>query len=309
MHDKTVEKWSHHHDYSIDSHRAEKQTYYVLILTLITMIAEIIAGTVYGSMALLADGWHMATHVCAFVITLFAYHYARKHATNPNYAFGTGKVNVLGGYTSAIALGLVALVMVIESTIRFFEPHSIQFNQAIIVAIIGLLVNVASVFLLKDNHSHDHHGHDHAHSEDHNLKAAYLHVLADALTSILAIAALIAGKLLGWYWLDPLMGIIGAIIISRWSYGLIKQTSPILLDANVEANYRQTIINTIEQHADNRISDLHVWQLGPHDYAAIIAIVTDNPQTPEHYKALLTNIDHLSHITIEINPCQDTDCH
>ncbi len=191
------------------------------------MILEIAAGTWFGSMALLADGWHMGTHSAAFLITLFAYAYAKKHANNKSFSFGTGKVNYLGGFASAVALAIVALMMAVESVQRLFEPHSIQFNEAIIVAIIGLVVNVASAFILKDDHHHHHHHHDH------NMKAAYFHVLADTLTSVLAIVALFVGKYMGAVWLDPVMGIVGAIVIFHWSFGLIKESSSVLLDKSV----------------------------------------------------------------------------
>jgi cation diffusion facilitator family transporter len=199
------------------------------------MVAEIIAGSVFGSMALLADGWHMGTHVAAFLITIYAYRYARIHARDPSYTFGTGKVGVLGGFASAVALAVVALVMLVESLHRIIEPQSIQFNAAMGVAAIGLFINIMSAFLLKEDHTH-HHRHDHHH--DHNLKAAYLHVLADALTSLLAIVALLAGKYFGWNWLDPIMGIVGAIIITRWSYELLKKTSPVLLDGSIDEKYQ-----------------------------------------------------------------------
>ena len=306
-----LENWQHSHDYSVKNEKGEQRTLYVLILTAITMVVEIIAGSVYGSMALLADGWHMSTHVAAFMIAIFAYRYARKHAYNPAYAFGTGKVNVLGGFASAIALAVVALVMLAESLKRIIDPQVIHFNEAITVACIGLFVNVLSAFLLKDDHHHDHHSHDHSHhhhhhhDHDHNLKAAYLHVLADAVTSLLAIVALVSGKYLGWNWLDPIMGIVGAIIITRWSVGLLKQTSPILLDASIEEDYQQAIKDTIEKDSDNRISDIHIWRVGANHYAAIIALVTHQPKTTEHYKKLLSRYHKLSHVTIEVNQCRE----
>ncbi|NOR57754.1 MAG: CDF family Co(II)/Ni(II) efflux transporter DmeF, partial [Sulfurimonas sp.] len=295
MHIKTLEDLQHEHDYSIKNEKGERRTKYVLILTAITMIVEIIAGSIYGSMALLADGWHMGTHVAAFMITIFAYQYARKHANNPEFAFGTGKVNVLGGFASAIALAVVALVMLIESMQRIIEPHDIYFNEAIIVACVGLFINIISAFLLKDDHHH-HHGHDHHHDHDHNLQAAYMHVLADAMTSVLAIIALLSGKYFGWNSLDPIMGIVGAIIITRWSYGLIKQTSPTLLDASIEEDYQTKIKEVIEKESDNRISDIHVWRIGANYYAAIISIVTHFPNAPEHYKELLSDFHKISHL-------------
>jgi len=309
MHIHTLENWQHSHEFSVKNDKGERRTWYVLILTAITMVVEIIAGSVYGSMALLADGWHMGTHVAAFVIALFAYRYARKHAHNPAYTFGTGKVNVLGGFASAIALAVVALVMMLESVQRIVDPRAIQYSEAILVACIGLFINVVSAFLLKEDHSHDHHGdHAHHHHHDHNLQAAYFHVLADAMTSVLAIVALVFGKFWGWDWLDPIMGIVGAVIIVRWSYGLLKQTGPILLDGSIDEQYQQAIKVTIEKDSDNRISDIHVWKVGAHHYAAIIALVTQFPRSVEYYKNLLKDFDKLSHITIEVNECREEPC-
>jgi cation diffusion facilitator family transporter len=303
MHLNALDRWRHSHDFLIQNEPGERRTLYVLILTAVTMIAEILAGSVFGSMALMADGWHMATHVAAFLITLFAYRYARKHANNPAYAFGTGKVTVLGGFASSITLLCVALVMLIESTQRIFDPHDIQFDEAIIVAGIGLTVNLLCAFLLKDNHTHgdqqDHPRHDH------NMRAAYFHVLADALTSVLAITALVSGKYLGWNWLDPIMGIVGAIIISRWSWGLLKQTSPILLDAGIGTEYQSGITAAIENDSDDRVTDIHVWKVSEHHYAAIISLVSHDPKTADFYKGLLNGFGQLSHITIEVNACTD----
>lgn len=300
MYGERLEDWQHGHDFSVVNEKGERRTWYVLLLTAVTMVVEIIAGTVYGSMALLADGWHMGTHVAAFVIALFTYRYARKHSDNPAFAFGTGKVNVLGGFASAVALAVVALVMLVESIQRLVAPELIRFNEAIVVAVIGLSINVISAFLLRDDHSHHHHD-DHGHHHDHNLRAAYLHVLADAMTSVLAIVALVSGKFLGWQWLDPVMGIVGALIISRWSLGLLKQTSPVLLDASVEERRRREISEAIEQDADNRIYDLHVWKVGANHYAAIIALVTEDPNPADYYKALLSDFTWLDHVTIEVN--------
>ena len=300
--------WQHSHDFSVSNEKGERRTLYVLILTAVTMVIEIVAGSIYGSMALLADGWHMGTHVAAFMITIFAYRYARKHATNPAYAFGTGKVSVLGGFASAITLAVVALMMLIESLQRIIEPQLIHFNEAIAVACLGLFINVVSAFLLKDDpqhhHEHHHEEHDHDHHHDHNLTAAYMHVLADALTSLLAIVALLSGKYFGWNWLDPVMGIVGAIIITRWSVGLLKQTSPILLDGSIEKEYQLAVKQTIEKDADNLIADIHIWKVGANHYAAIISIVTQSPKSTDYYKALLSDFHRLSHITIEVNAYQ-----
>ena len=299
---KTLENWQHGHDFAVKNEKGERRTQYVLLLTAVTMVVEIIAGSIYGSMALLADGWHMGTHVAAFMIALFAYGYARKHVDNPAYAFGTGKVNVLGGFASAIALAIVALLMVVESLQRLVDPQLIHFNEAVIVATAGLSINLVSALLLKDDHSHhDHHQREHHH--DHNLRAAYLHVITDAMTSVLAIVALIAGKFWGWNWLDPVMGIVGGIIIIRWSFGLLKQTGPILLDASIEEEYQRAIREVIEKDVNHRVSDLHIWKVGANHYAAIIAIVTCSSNSAQYFKALLSKFDRLAHVTIEVNAC------
>lgn len=307
MHIHTLHNWQHNHDFAVIHEHGERKTIQVLILTAITMVIEITAGLLYGSMALLADGWHMGTHVAAFMITIFAYRYARKHADNPAFAFGTGKVSVLGGFASAIALAVVALMMAIESVQRIIVPQPIHYNEAIFVAVLGLIVNIASAFLLRGHHSHSH-DHDDHHHHDHNLRAAYMHVLADAMTSLLAITALTAGKFLGWSWLDPFMGIVGAIVITRWAYSLLKDTGPILLDESIDEEYKQSIRESIERDLDNRVSDMHVWKVGPADYAAIISIVTHHPQDVDHYHTLLSDFSALSHVTIEINFCKSEPC-
>ena len=309
MHTQNLENWKHRHNFAMIHEKGEQRTLIVLVVTIITMGVEIVAGVVFGSMALLADGWHMGTHVAAFMITIFAYRYARKHQHNLAFTFGTGKVSVLGGFTSAIALAVVALIMSVESVQRLFNPQVIHFNEAIGVATVGLIVNIICAFLLHnhhDDHHHDEKGHQHHH--DHNLKAAYLHVLADALTSVLAIIALFAGKYFNWNWLDPLMGIVGAIVITRWAYGLIQETSPILLDRSIEEEKQLVIRHKIESDADNRISDLHVWKAGPDAYAVIISLVTHFPKPTEHYKALLQEVRGLSHITIETHQCLTAPC-
>ncbi len=308
MHSKSMDEWQHSHDFISQHADGEKRTFQVLILTAVTMVIEIIAGSHYGSMALLADGWHMATHVAAFLITLFAYRYARINRDNPAFAFGTGKVSVLGGFASAISLGVVALMMISESLQRLFNPSVISFNEAIFVAVLGLIVNIISAFLLMDHHHHHEDGHDHDHEHhhhDHNLKAAYYHVLADAFTSILAIVALLCGKYFNWTWMDPIMGIVGAIIISRWAYGLIRQTAPILLDESIDQDYQKSICKAIEDDGENKVFDCHIWKVGPGHYAIILAIVTHNPKEPSYYRDLLTDYKKLSHITIEVNRCND----
>ncbi|WP_390903279.1 CDF family Co(II)/Ni(II) efflux transporter DmeF [Vibrio cortegadensis] len=296
----------HSHSFSGHNHHGEKRTFYVLLLTLTTMVVEITAGTVYGSMALLADGWHMGTHAAAFCITLFAYRYAKKHESSERFSFGTGKVSVLGGYTSAVALGIVALLMFVESLERLFNPQAIQFNEAIIVACIGLVVNVVSMFLLGEHHHHHDHSHDHEHHHhhhDHNLRAAYLHVLADTLTSLLAIVALIFAKFYGWNWLDAVMGMVGALVISKWTINLLRQTSPILLDENINENYSQQIRAELAPFAD--VTDLHIWKVSGHHYSAAITLVSHSELSLDEYKQKLLKFDKINHLTLEVHlkPC------
>jgi cation diffusion facilitator family transporter len=309
MHKNSLTQWKHNHDFAFIHEKGESRTKIVLVITAIAMVAEIIAGTVFGSMALLADGWHMGTHAGAFAITIFAYHYSRKHSNNRAFTFGTGKVSVLGGYSSAIALAVIALFIGVESARRLITPVEIHFNEAIAVAILGLIVNLFCAYLLHGNHTHTHvEGHSHSHHHDHNLRGAYLHVLADALTSVLAIFALSFGKIFGWQWLDPLMGIVGALVITRWSYGLLKDTSVILLDRNIEKENVKLIQKKIESDSDNRVSDIHIWKVGPVDYAAVISLVTHYPKPTDHYKNLLKEFKELSHLTIEVNSCTDDPC-
>ncbi|MFV8432027.1 CDF family Co(II)/Ni(II) efflux transporter DmeF [Vibrio owensii] len=295
----------HSHDFVSHNQKGEKRTLYVLILTVTTMVVEIAAGTMFGSMALLADGWHMGTHAAAFCITLFAYRYAKQNAHNDRFSFGTGKVSVLGGFTSAIALGIVALMMMVESIHRLFNPESIQFNEAIMVAVIGLVVNLASMLLLQDHHHHghdhhDHHSHDHGHEHhhDHNLTAAYFHVLADTLTSLLAIVALIVGKFYGWVWLDAMMGIVGAVVIGKWTLGLMKQTAPVLLDESINKSYRDEITETLTPYAE--IVDLHIWKVSGHHYSAAIALKNHSDKTLDEFKQLLSKFDKIHHLTLEV---------
>jgi cation diffusion facilitator family transporter len=309
MHVYTLENWQHSHNFlAEDRDESEKKTQIVMILTAVTMVVEIVTGLLFGSIALLADGWHMTTHVAAFGITLVAYQYARKNANNPKYTFGTGKVSVLGGFASAVALGVIALVMALESGMRLFEPRPIQFDQAIAVAIIGLSANLISAWLLQDHHGHHHHHHEHHHHQDRNLQAAYVHVLADALTSILAIIALCGGKFLGWIWLDAMMGFVGAAVITKWAYNLIKDTSSILLDGTVDKQTRLAVLKAIEEDTDNRVADLHLWYLSEDRVAVIISLVTHYPRSPEYYKNLLQHIPSIAHVSIEVNPCEGEAC-
>lgn len=310
MHTHTLEQWRHDHDFNIDTSEGERRTRLVVVLTAVTMLVEIAAGYLFGSMALLADGWHMGTHVAALAIALFAYRYASRHAANPRFSFGTGKVTALGGFTSAVTLAMVALLMGVESVERLIAPETIRFNQAIIVAVLGLLVNLLSAWLLHGgSHTHHHHhGEGHLHQHDQNLRAAYLHVIADALTSVLAIVALFAGKYFGWIWMDALMGIVGAVLITRWSIGLLKDTSAVLLDSVPSDEVARQITEAIERESDNRIVDLHVWQLGPGSFGVIISLVTHEPRDPEHYKTLIEHIHSLGHVTVEVNACEGDSC-
>ena len=320
MHDETLNQLRHDHNFAVINKKGERRTRLVLVLTLLTMILEIAAGMVFGSMALLADGWHMGTHVAAFMITLYAYRYSRRHANDQKFAFSSGKVGVLGGFASSVALGVVALMMLVESGERILSPRSIQFDHALLVAGFGLFINFVCALLLKDSHQHGHshdHDHIHGHHHDHNLRAAYFHVLADALTSVLAIIALYSGKYYGWNWLDPVMGIVGALIIARWSLSLLKETSPVLLDESIALKHKTAIKDVIENDADNRIADLHVWRVGPDHFAAIISVVSHNPKTPDYYKTLLLESEslkryagvlRLAHITVEVHQCQGEGC-
>ena len=312
MHVQTLRLLKHEHDFAVFNKKGERRTKIVLILTFLTMALEIAAGILFGSMALLADGWHMGTHVAAFMITLFAYRYSRIHAHDHTFAFSAGKVGVLGGFASSVALGVVALMMLIESSERLLQPHLIRFDEAIAVASFGLVINFICALLLKDHHHHKH-VHDYEqdpvhHHHDHNLRAAYLHVLADALTSVLAIIALVSAKFYGWNWLDPVMGIVGGLVITRWSYSLMKETSPVLLDESIDFKYKVAIKEKIESDADNRISDLHIWRVGPSHFAIIISLVSHTPKTPDYYKGLLKNFHKLTHITVEVNQCLGEGC-
>ena len=287
------------------------------------MVVEIVSGIIFGSMALLADGWHMASHASAMGITALAYYLARRHRDNPRFAFGTGKVGDLAGYTSALLLAVIAVIMAYESIRRLFHPVSIHFNEAMMVAVIGLAVNLASAFLLKEDHHHHHHHHHpdddaehhhHHHDSDHdpNLRAAYLHVLADALTSILAIVALGVGKVWGWAAMDPLMGVVGAIVISRWSYGLMRETSGALLDYLPSGRLAREITEAVESSDGARVADLQitdVWRLGPGHHGAIIALSAACPEPPDVYKNRLRRVSGLSHVTVEVNAAEKVGPH
>ena len=299
---------NHSHSFGQDRKRpGENRTLIVIAVTAAMMVVEIATGILFGSMALLADGLHMASHAAALSINAFAYIYARRHAHDERFSFGTGKVNALGGFSGAVLLAVFALMMAVESVVRLFNPVAIAFNQAIVVAVIGLVVNGLSMLIL--NHRDDsHHAHDHAHADhghhhhhDHNLRSAYLHVLADALTSFLAIFALLAAKYFGLVWMDPLMGIIGAILVSRWSISLLAGTSHVLLDRQAPAVIRQKVVDGIQKSGDNQVVDLHLWAVGPGIYAAIVSVATRDPKPPDDYKTLIPEDLNLVHVTVEVN--------
>jgi cation diffusion facilitator family transporter len=303
MHNEHLHRWQHSHTFGQHIKRpGETRTLIVIAITAAMMVVEITAGIAFGSMALLADGLHMTSHTVALSINAFAYVYARKHAHNEKFCFGTGKVNTLGGYTGAILLAMFALVMVWESLERLISPVQIEFNNAIFVAVLGLFVNGLSVLILGHNHDSDK-GHTHHH--DHNLWSAYLHVLADALTSLLAIFALLGAKYLGLIWADPVMGIVGAVLVARWSFGLLRTTSSILLDKETSDEIRISIKDVMEAQDDIRLADLHIWAVGPNIYSAILSIVTHHPQPPEYYKNLIPEELGVVHTSIEVHRCDN----
>lgn len=320
MHTHTLESWQHSHVFLGRRHdENERRTWLVVALTAVMMVAEIVGGTIYGSMALVADGWHMSTHAGALAIAALAYRFARRHAQDERFGFGTGKLGELAGYSSAIILAMIALLIGYESALRLLNPVSISFDQAIAIAVIGLVVNLASAWLLRDDHDHGHHSekdhgdhhaedrgeHHHHHHHDHNLRAAYLHVLADALTSVLAITALLAGRLYGWVWMDPAMGIVGALVIAHWSLGLLRSSGAVLLDTVPDARLAAQMKRRLEQGSD-RVADLHLWRLGPGHLGVVASIVADEPQAPDAYKARLAEFAGLSHVTVEVHACRHT---
>lgn len=313
--------WEPSHHYRPLERRAERRTWAVVALTGVTMVAEIVAGYLFNSMALLADGWHMASHMVAIGMAAFAYALARRYASDRRFAFGTWKIEVLAGFSSAVLLVLVALMMVGESVSRLWAPATIGFDEALWVAALGLLVNLASAWLLRDEHGHDHghaaHGHhDHDHDHDHdsssahgrdlNRHAAFIHVLTDAFTSVAAIAALLGGKYLGWGWLDPLMGIIGALVILVWAKGLLRDTAKALLDREMDDPLVERIRQRLETVHDTEVTDLHLWRVGRAQYSCIVSVVTHEPHAPDHYKAVLAGMPELVHVTAEVNRCEKT---
>ena len=301
--------WNHEHSFGQDKKRSsETRTIIVILITASMMCIEIVAGLAYGSMALLADGLHMASHTAALSISAYAYYFARKRAHDRSFSFGTGKVNSLGGYTGAILLLIFALMMVYESIHRLLKPEDILYNQAILVAVIGLIVNGASMLILghdeHHHHGHDHHGHDH-HGHDHNLRAAYLHVLADTLTSFLAIIALLAAKFYAWNWMDPIMGIIGAILITKWSIGLLKQSGNVLLDRQGPDHLVKSVEKVIKSMPSKpEIVDLHIWLIGPNIFSAAITVLANEEKCIGCLiKSEIKNISAIVHTTIEVHQC------
>ncbi len=304
MHTHDQGGWRHEHVFGQDQRKpGERRTLMVVLLTAVMMVIEITSGVIYGSMALLADGLHMASHATALGIAVFAYVIARRLAADQRFSFGVGKINSLAGFASAVLLLGFAVVMATESVDRLISPVDISFDQALVVAVVGLVVNGFSAWLLSSTpHSHgDDHGHDHHH--DHNLRGAYLHVLADALTSILAIVALLAGKFWGANWLDPAMGIVGAALVASWSVGLIRQSSRVLLDWQADEDTTTALRAAIEHGTTDRITDLHLWSIGHGIYSVEMAVVTHEPRPPEHYKSLIGKALNIVHSTIEIHRC------
>lgn len=340
---------AHVHDHRFlgeDHVRNQRRTIAVVAVTAVMMVIEIVAGWAFGSMALTADGWHMATHAGAIGLAALAYRFASAHAADPRFAFGAGKVGDLAGFASAIILGIVALGIGYESLLRLSSPQPVAYLEASAVAVVGLAVNVVCALLLGHGHGHsqghghshphghnhgsasgpadasDSHGHDHderhhhgrphglEHGEadkrhaDHNMRGAYLHVLADALTSVLAIAGLLAGWSFGWSWVDPAIGVVGAVVIATWSIGLARDSARVLVDATPDDALAAAIRDRLEI-GDVRVSDLHLWRVGPGHMAAIVALVTHRPEEPADYKARLAGLDALSHVTVEVNLCRE----
>ena len=323
MHSHSIDDFRHEHLFlGADHARNERKTWTVIALCGAMMVAEIVGGALFGSMALMADGLHMSTHAGALLIAAFAYTYARRHAHDPRFTFGTGKLGDLAAFTSAIVLAMIALLIAGESVVRLLHPVSIAFDEAIAVAVLGLGVNLVSAWLLRDDHDHHHHhhGHDHGHqhaspheehdhadhARDHhrdlNLRAAYVHVLADAAVSILAIVGLLAGRELGWIWMDPVMGIVGACVIANWSWGLIRAAGATLLDLLPDETLASEVRSRLESGSD-RVADLHLWRVGPGHFAAVVSIVSDAPASLVAYKARLADLPGLSHVTIELVAC------
>jgi cation diffusion facilitator family transporter len=306
MHQANHSRFRHSHDFVRDFSKGERRTRIVIAITGVMMVVEITAGLLSHSMALLADGWHMSTHVTAFLITAIAYYFTRRHASDTQFSFGTGKIGVLGGFASAVVLSVVAFLMAGESVRRLFLPLPIHFNEAIGIACVALTVNLVCAFLLKEEHAYDHDHHSLGHDHDLNLRAAYLHVLADAFTTFLAIVALTSGKFLGWAWLDPVVGLVGSGVVFSWAYSLLRDTSGILLDRTpVTSDLPEEIRRAVESDGDSVVTDLHVWQVGTGKFAAIVSIVAHEPRSCETYRERLREHEELVHVTIETQHCRE----
>jgi cation diffusion facilitator family transporter len=305
-HSHSVDQWTHDHVFLGATHaRNESRTWFVVALTIVMMVGEIAAGSVFGSMALLADGWHMGTHAAALGIAATAYLFARQHARDSRFTFGTGKFGDLAAFSSAIILGLIALQIAYESALRLVHPVPIAYGEAIAVATLGLCVNLLSAWLLRDDHDHHHgHSHDDDHHQDNNLRAAYVHVLADAATSVLAIAALVIAMYSQWVWTDPVVGIIGSLVIASWAFGLIRDSGSVLLDVSADKDLEAVIRDRLETRGD-RVTDLHLWQVGPGHRAAVISVVSENPLPPATYKRRLGGLQSLCHVTVEVEICPE----
>ncbi len=331
LHDLSA--WRHEHAFDAGNRAGERRTWIVVAITAVTMVAEIAGGWITGSMALLADGWHMGTHVAALAMAGIAYALARRWSRDRRFAFGTWKIEVLGAFSSALVLAIVALAMAVESVLRLVTPQPIAFGAALAVAVVGLVVNVVSAFVLAGKgsdhghhhghghahddgpaHDHDHHHHrgdDHHHADGHgdlNLRAAYVHVLTDAFTSVLAIVALSAGMMGGWAWLDPAMGIVGAGVIAWWAWGLLTQSARVLLDREMDTPVAAAVRHAIESDGDAEIADLHVWRVGRARHACIVTIVAQEPLTPDGYRERLEGIASLAHVSVEVNRCPHENC-
>jgi len=308
MHAESMEGWTHDHVFlGADHTRNERRTRIVIALCFTMMVAEIAGGILFRSMALVADGLHMSTHAAALLIAATAYAFARRRAKDGRFTFGTGKFGDLAGFTSAIVLAMIALLIAWESVGRLINPLPIAFKEAIPIAAVGLGVNIISAWLLRDEHDHDHHEYDCGHGQDHrsrdlNLRAAHVHVLADAAVSILAVVGLVIARELGWLWIDAAMGIIGAAVISNWALGLVRDAGAILLDIRPSAELVRSVRECLERNSD-RVADLHLWRIGPGHNAVVATVVSHEPQAPTFYKERLAKLPGLSHVTIEVERC------
>ena len=307
-HAHDLSQWRHRHQYERGDPLAERATWRVVWITLAMMVVEIAAGWAFESMALLADGWHMGTHAVALGLAGLAYALARRWAADARFAFGTWKIEVLGAFTSAVLLAVAALYVLLESLLRLYRPATIRFDEALAVATIGLVVNLVCAWLLGAHrhpagHEHGRDGEPHAHRADLNMESAYAHVLADALTSVLAIGALVGGRFAGWSWLDPVAGLVGAALIGRWAYGLILESAKTLLDREMDNPLVATIRERLEADGDAKVADLHLWRIGPSEYACVATLVADRPLAADVYRERLRFWPELSHVSIEVNAC------